>query len=117
MIKGKTGAGVRTACQRLNFSDDFQRRLMLRLASSVRRFVRSTEWGKAPNKVRVKTLLSANNVNDQLVFCERMRLDGFCDPIPQSRIKRPHVLFTNEGLVLLPPVPNRQNMRTRKIIC
>ena len=41
-----------------------------------------------------------------------MRRDGYCDPTPQSRIKRAHVLFTDESPVLH-PVPNRQNMRTR----
>lgn len=105
--------GIRSVVKKLNFSTEFQNRGKKIGVTTVRRYVRSTDWGKNAYKEPVKPLLSEKNINDRMKFCERLIREGFVDNTPEGRVKRAHILFTDESPIELNPKPNRQNRRIR----
>lgn len=97
----------------LNASDDFQQRCKTVSASTVRRFIRSTEWGKISYKPTVKPLLSMKNIADRIAFCNTVIQKGYTAGTPDAVHLLDHILFTDESVVELWPKPNRQNTRIR----
>ena len=71
------------------------------------------DCGKVAYKEPVKPILTAKNVGDRVKFCKRLIDAGFAEDTPEGRIKRSHILFTDESPVELQPKPNRQNRRIR----
>ena len=78
LAKG-TGTGLRRVTKVLNMGEDYKNRDKSVCVSTVRNFVRKTEWGKTAYKVRVRPMISKKNVDDRKAFCERMVKEGFCD--------------------------------------
>lgn len=113
MIMDKVGVGTRTATKKLNFCKDYQEINKIVSRSTVQKYVRSTPWGKHAYVQAVKPLLSEKNVKDRLSFCKRLEDEGFCSDDPDGKLKRAHILFTDESPIELNPTPNKQNMRIR----
>jgi hypothetical protein len=47
--------------------------------TTVRRYVKSTDWGKVAYKEPVKPILTAKNVGDSVKFCKRLIDAAFAD--------------------------------------
>ena len=112
LMQDKIGVGTRRVAKRLNFSADYQDRMKTISHITISRHVRGTSWGY-PYVQPVKPLLTVKNLRDRVSFCTRMKANGFTDDTPEGRIKRAHILFTDESPVELFPMPNRQNRRVR----
>ena len=61
LAKEKIGVGIRKVAKTLKFTDDFLRRQKYISVSTVRRFVKSTTWGKHAYNERIKPMLSDKN--------------------------------------------------------
>ena len=113
LAKDRIAVGIRTVTKKLNFSNDYIERNKKIGATTVRRYVKSTKWGKVAYKEKVKPMLSQKNINDRKNFCTRIVEDGFTDNSREGVIKRYHILFTDESPIELNPKPNKQNRRIR----
>ncbi|KAJ4425976.1 hypothetical protein ANN_27602 [Periplaneta americana] len=58
-------------------------------------------------------MLSERNISNRIKFCERLLKEGYTEDAPGAKILRAHILFTDESLVELHSIPNRQNARIR----
>lgn len=112
LMQDKIGVGTRRVAKQLNFSADYQERHKTISHSCISGHVRGTSWGY-PYVQPVKPLLTEKNLRDRVSFCTRMKAEGFADDSPQGRVRRAHILFTDESPVELFPMPNRQNRRIR----
>lgn len=112
-MKDKVSCGVRKMAKILNNQQQSINDQITVSQMTVSRHLRRTEWGKISYRQPLKPLLSAKNINDRINFCNRVRADGFCDDSREGKLKRAHVLFTDESPVELFPKPNRQNRRMR----
>ena len=56
-------------------------------------------------------MLTENNIEDRLRFCQFLRAQGFAAKTSESQWKLMHVMFTDESPIELHPKPNSQNMR------
>ncbi|KAJ4426585.1 hypothetical protein ANN_26383 [Periplaneta americana] len=77
---------------------------------TISRHCRSQDWGRRSYVPRMKPMLSEKNISDRIKFCERLLKEGYT---PTARILRAHILFTDESLVELHSILNRQNARIR----
>ena len=64
LAKDRIAVGIRTVTKKLNFSNDYIERNKKIGATTVRRYVKSTKWGKVAYKEKVKPMLSQKNIND-----------------------------------------------------
>ncbi|KAJ4435324.1 hypothetical protein ANN_17934 [Periplaneta americana] len=80
---------------------------------TISRHCRSQDWGRRSYVPRIKPMLSEKNISDRIKFCERLLKEGYTEDPPAARILRAHILFTDESLVELHSIPNRQNARIR----
>ena len=108
-IEDKRGVGIQKCTKRLNMSRRYIERGRTIGETTVRRYVRGTNWGKIARKLRVKPMLSQKNIDDRLDFALNVQLDGYCDQTTRGRVLRSHILFTDESQIELNPQPNRQN--------
>lgn len=81
-------------------------------ASSIRRFVTAQEWGKSYKGV-VVPLLSKKNLKDRLIFAKRARNELGVHNAQRWGDVRDFVCFTDESVIPLHGLPNRQNVRIR----
>lgn len=81
--------------------------------TTIRRFLRSTDWGRHAYRLQKAPLLSQKNIQDRLRFCCMVRDNGFCAGDNSAREKLDQMMFTDESVVELFPTPNRQNVRIR----
>ncbi|KAJ4426722.1 hypothetical protein ANN_26521, partial [Periplaneta americana] len=79
----------------------------------IREWVKDKDWGRRSYVPRIKPMLSEKNISDRIKFCERLLKEGYTEDAPATRILRAHILFTDELLVELNSIPNRQNARIR----
>jgi hypothetical protein len=107
------GASTRKCTKILNSSEDYLSRDKTISRTTVKDYVRSTEWGKTAYKPLVKPLLSSKNISDRLSFALTMQMEGYCDPGPRGQSLRANILFTDESPIELHPEPNKQNTRIR----
>ncbi|KAJ4426681.1 hypothetical protein ANN_26479 [Periplaneta americana] len=80
---------------------------------TISRHCRSQDWGRRSYVPRIKPMLSEKNISDRIKFCDRLLKEGYTEDAPAARILRAHILFTDESLVELHSIPNRQNARIR----
>lgn len=112
-VKDKVGVGTRTVAKKLNFSDSYKERGKTISHSAISKYLRKTTWGKHAYTQKVKPMLSQKNITDRVNFCTRLQEEGFADDSPDGKVKRAHVLWTDESPIELYPAPNRQNQRVR----
>jgi transposase len=113
MCKDKWNASPRLIAKKLNFSNEFIARGMSIGATTVRRFVKSTDWGKVAYKARSAPMLSEKNIRDRLAFSSKIMLEGYCADSADGIRKLDHLMFTDESYIELYPKPNAQNTRIR----
>ena len=111
LAKDRIAVGIRTVTKKLDFSNDYIERNKKIGATTVRRYVKSTKWGKVAYKEKVKPMLSRKNINDRKNFYTCIVEDGLTDNSREGMIKRYHILFTDESPIELNPKPNKQNRR------
>lgn len=112
-MKDKWGTSPASCARRLNLSGRYQQRGKTISISTVQRYVTRQPWGKIAYKRPVKPLLTDKNKEDRLKFCDWLEEHGYLRDDHIGRIKRAHILWTDESPVELFPVPNRQNVRMR----
>ena len=112
-MRDKIGASLRKCAKVLNSSEHYKSRCKTISTWAIRRYLKSTDWGKSAYKIPAKPLLSKINVIDRLNFSLMIQKDGYCDPRARGQSLRSHILFTDESIVELHPKPNRQNTRVR----
>lgn len=81
--------------------------------TAIRDFLMSTDWGRIAYRVQTRPLLTERNVSDRMRFCEFIRERRYCDGTELASMLLEHILFTDETIVELFPVPNTQNTRIR----
>lgn len=112
-IRDKWGTSPASCAARLNLSDRYKQCDKTVSVSTVQRYVTSQPWGKVAYKRPVKPLLTEKNKADRLKFCDWLECNGYLRDDHIGRVKRSHILWTDESPVELFPVPNRQNTRMR----
>lgn len=112
-VKDKVGVGTRAVAKRLNFSECYYSINKNISHMTISRHCRSQDWGRRSYVPRIKPMLSEKNISDRIKFCERLLKEGYTEDAPAARILRAHILFTDESLVELHSIPNRQNARIR----
>ncbi|XP_065650513.1 uncharacterized protein LOC136078656 [Hydra vulgaris] len=112
-IKNKWGSSPGACARKLNMSHRYRKKNKIVSESTVRRFVREQPWGKIAYKQPIKPLLTAENKDDRLKLCQWLDENGYLDDNHLGRIKRNHILWTDESPIELFPTPNRQNVRIR----
>ena len=111
LMKGKIGIGTRKCAKILQMQK--QEGEWMPKRGAILCYVKSTDWGKKSFALKVKPLLTEKNINDRNQFCQTVDAGGYCDPGRRGVEKRSHVLWTDESMILLNPIPNRQRMRIR----
>ncbi|KAJ4447039.1 hypothetical protein ANN_09028 [Periplaneta americana] len=112
-VKDKVGVGTRAVAKRLNFSECYRSINKNISHMTISRHCRSQDWGPRSYVPRMKPMLGEKNISDRIKFCERLLKEGYTEDAPAARILRAHILFTDESLVELHSIPNRQNARIR----
>lgn len=113
LAENKPGVGTRTVAKKINFSISYQNRGKTISRTTVKDYVRRTEWGHHAYVRPIKPLLTEKNIRDRINFCNRLKNEGFLDETQHGVKLRSNILFTDESPVELYPKPNKQNSRIR----
>lgn len=119
-MREKRGVGVRTCVKSLNKMFEAEADAIDELAggdgtkrsvsrSTVRRHLRSTDWGKVVRRVKNKPKLTPRNIRDRETFYNMCNNTGYLSVGSRGKKLRSHVLFTDESIVVLFPHLNTQN--------
>jgi len=115
LCKDSWGASIHKAAKTLNQSEEYIQSGRTISNTTVRRFVRSTDWGRVAFVAKKAPLLSAKNLNDRQLFSAKVVREGYCLDLLSSKLLLDHILFTDESIIELHPLPNSQNTRIRTL--
>ena len=114
-MKDKLGSSLRRCKNLLNNSQSYRKRNKTISKDTIDSYVRSTDWGKIPRKLRKKPLLSKLNIYKRLNFAKQVKKEGFCDDNRFGERLRNNIIWTDESPVMLRSAPNHQNTRIRTL--
>ena len=113
ICKDEWNASTRKVAKVLNGSEDYTQREKTVSEATVRRYIRSTDWGRFSYKATVKPMLSERNITDRTNFSAMVMEKGYTQRSPEGDHLLEHLLFTDESTIELYPRPNKQNTRIR----
>jgi transposase len=113
LCKDQWCASIRKTAKILNLSEAYQQRGKTISATTVRNFIRSTEWGRIAYSAKKAPMLTNRNVQDRRLFAGMIFNHGYCQGDAHAAQLLDHILFTDESLLELYPKPNAQNTRIR----
>lgn len=108
-MRERTGVGYRTCKKQLEANGININK------NTIRKFVRSTDWGKTTRYIKNKTMLTSLNIESRINFGQHVQAFGYLDDTPDGKKLRENILFVDETTVRLHPPVNSRNAVYRTV--